>query len=178
MSLCLSPHHLALQFYEFGPFGGALDGPPGEQPLLCWDGHSERPVSARLGRKSSSRTSPISSAIAPLCRARQARGQALAGHPVGARPAGFEATLASRLCGPSPFPFACQVRRGVGQEPRRCPPATGVSRRLGGTSGSGSEDWKTRAGKLLAKWTIGSPEPLAISRMTSVICRTSRRTSK
>ena len=30
MSLCLSPHHLALQFYEFGPFGGALNGPPGE----------------------------------------------------------------------------------------------------------------------------------------------------
>jgi hypothetical protein len=46
---------------------------------------------------------------------------------------------------------------------------------LSRASGSGSEGWKTRAGKFLAKWTICSPEPLAISRMTPVIGRTSRR---
>ena len=32
-------------------------------------------------------------------------------------------------------------------------------------SGSGSEGGKTRAGKFLAKWTMCSPEPLAISRI-------------
>ena len=31
------------------------------------------------------------------------------------------------------------------------------------------EGWKTRAGKCFAKWTIFSPEPRAISRMTSKI---------
>jgi hypothetical protein len=45
-------------------------------------------------------------------------------------------------------------------------------------SGSGSEGWKTRAAKFFAKWTIWSPEPLAISRMTPVIGRASRRTSR
>jgi hypothetical protein len=29
MSLCLSPHHLALQFSEFDTFGEVLNGPPG-----------------------------------------------------------------------------------------------------------------------------------------------------
>jgi hypothetical protein len=45
-------------------------------------------------------------------------------------------------------------------------------------SGSGSEGWKTRAAKFFAKWTIWSPEPLAISRMTPVISRASRRKSR
>ena len=49
---------------------------------------------------------------------------------------------------------------------------------LSRASGSGSEGWKTRAGKCLAKCTICSPEPLAISRMTPVVGRTSRRTSR
>ena len=40
------------------------------------------------------------------------------------------------------------------------------------------EGWKTRAGKFFAKWTICSPEPLAISRMTPVLGKTSRRISK
>ena len=43
-------------------------------------------------------------------------------------------------------------------------------------SGSRSEGWKTRLGKFLAKWTTCSPEPLAISRMTPFVGRTSRRT--
>ena len=38
---------------------------------------------------------------------------------------------------------------------------------LSRASGSGSEGWKTRLGRFLAKWTICSPEPLAISRMTA-----------
>ena len=49
---------------------------------------------------------------------------------------------------------------------------------LSRASASGSEGWKTRLGKFFAKWTICSPEPLAISRMTPVIGRTSRRTSR
>src|SRR5580692_7375323 len=47
---------------------------------------------------------------------------------------------------------------------------------LSRASGSGSEGWKTRPGQFLAKWTICPPEPLAISRMTPLIGRTSRRT--
>src|SRR5208337_4220867 len=43
-------------------------------------------------------------------------------------------------------------------------------------SGSRSEGWKTRLGKFLAKWTTCSPEPLAVSRMTPFVGRTSRRT--
>jgi hypothetical protein len=49
---------------------------------------------------------------------------------------------------------------------------------LSRASGSGSEGWNTRLGKLLAKWTMCSPESLAISRMTPVVGRTSRRTSR
>jgi hypothetical protein len=40
------------------------------------------------------------------------------------------------------------------------------------------EGWKTRAGRFFARWTMCSPEPLAISRMTPLIGRTSRRTSR
>jgi hypothetical protein len=40
-------------------------------------------------------------------------------------------------------------------------------------SGSRSDGWKTRLGKFLAKWTTCSPEPLAISRMTPFVGRTS-----
>jgi hypothetical protein len=40
------------------------------------------------------------------------------------------------------------------------------------------EGCKTRAGKFFAKWTICSPELLAISRMTPTIGMTSRRTSR
>ena len=40
------------------------------------------------------------------------------------------------------------------------------------------EGWTTRAGKFFAKWTMCSPEPLAISRMTPTIGLTSRRTSR
>jgi hypothetical protein len=48
--------------------------------------------------------------------------------------------------------------------------ATTLSR----ASGSGSEGWKTRSGRLLEKWTTCSPSrSLAISRMTPVVGRTS-----
>jgi hypothetical protein len=46
---------------------------------------------------------------------------------------------------------------------------------LSRASASGSEGWKTRLGRFFAKWTTCSPEPLAISRMTPVFDRASRR---
>ena len=58
------------------------------------------------------------------------------------------------------------------------PAAVAQAATLSRASGSGSEGWNTRLGKLLAKWTMCSPEPLAISRMTPVVGRTSRRTSR
>ena len=68
---------------------------------------------------------------------------------------------------------AVQVMEAAGRAETGTQAAT-----LSSASGSGSEGWKARSGKFLAKWTICSPKPLAISRMTPVIGSTSRRTSR
>ena len=72
----------------------------------------------------------------------------------------------------------CDVSRAMGARTFVTPVAFTQAATLSRASGSGSEGWKTRAGKCLAKWTICSPEPLAISRMRPVVGRTSRRTSR
>ncbi len=72
----------------------------------------------------------------------------------------------------------CDASRAIGARTFATPVAFTHAATLGRASGSGSESWKTRVGKFLAKWTICSPEPLAISRMTPVLGKTSRRTSR
>jgi hypothetical protein len=45
MSLCLSPHHSALQFSEFGSVGEALTLPPGDSGLFAGMGRFGLPAS-------------------------------------------------------------------------------------------------------------------------------------
>jgi hypothetical protein len=65
----------------------------------------------------------------------------------------------------------CDASRAMGGRTFVTPVAFTQAAILNRAFGSGSEGWKTRAGKCLAKWTICSPEPLAISRMTPVVGR-------
>ena len=72
----------------------------------------------------------------------------------------------------------CDASRAIGARTFVTRVAFTQAATLSRASGSGSEGWKTRAGKCLAKWTTCSPEPLAISRTTPVLGKTSRRTSR
>ena len=72
----------------------------------------------------------------------------------------------------------CDASRAIGARTFVTSVAFTHAATLSWASGSRSEGWKTRAGKFLAKWTTCSPEPLAISRMTPVLGRTSQITSR
>ena len=70
----------------------------------------------------------------------------------------------------------CDASRAMGWRTFVTPVAFTHAATLNRASGSGSEGWKMRAGKFLAKWTICSPEPLAISRMTPFVGKTPMQT--
>ena len=72
----------------------------------------------------------------------------------------------------------CEASRTIGARTFVTPVSFTHAATLCKASGSGSEGWKTRPGRFSAKWTTCSPEPLAISRISPLPGRTSRRTSR